>query len=315
MDTTFAFLGLTGHAYGLCAAAAALIVLFGMTKTLSSRAAGLFTCLGIVLGIAGARLLYCVCNLSTFTETFENPWLMLCFFDGGFSLPGLVAGLLAAAAITSKVEKISFARLMDALALPLGLAIAVLRFGEQFTDLGVGKAVTEGFATAYFPWLFQFSRMGVAIEYRLHVWAYEAVLGVVIFLVTLLAHRKLQKREGDTALFFFALYGSTQILLESMRDDGHMLLIFLRVGQLGAALMPIIACGVLAKRVSTSRKVIAWLVVLLCTIGVVVLEFSLDGRLTIGTPTLLRDYSLMAVICAALFVNVCSMLFTRSDKA
>lgn len=315
MDTTFPFLGLTIHAYGLCAAVAALIVLAGMSRSLSAKTAGLFTSLGIVLGILGARLLYCVCNLSTFTETFENPWLMLRFFDGGLSMPGLIAGLLAAAAITAKAESISFARLMDVLALPLGLAIAALRFGEQFTDLGVGKAVTEGFATAHFPWLFQVSRMGVAMEYRLHVWAYEAIAAVILFAATLLARRSLKKREGHTALFFFALYGSTQILLESMRDDGHMLLIFLRVGQLGAALMPIIACGILAKRVCLRRKVVAWLTVLLCTIGVVLLEFSLDGRLTIGQPTLLRDYSLMALICAALFANVCSLLFTRSEKA
>ena len=315
MDTTFTFLGLTGHAYGLCAAVAALIVLIGMTRSLSSRAAGLFGVLGIVLGVLGARLLYCVCNVSTFTETFENPWLMLRFFDGGLSMPGLIAGLLAAAALTAKWEKLSFARVMDALALPLGLAIAALRFGEQFTDLGVGKAVTEGFATAHLPWLFQSSRMGVAVEYRLHVWAYEAVIGVIIFAVTLLARRALQKREGDTALFFFALYGSTQILLESMRDDGHMLLIFLRVGQLGAALMPIIACSILAKRAGLRHKVISALVVLICTIGIVLLEFSLDGRLTIGTPSLLRDYSLMTVICAALFANGCTLLFSGSQKA
>ena len=169
MDTTFTFLGLTGHAYGLCAAVAALILLIGMTRSLSSRAAGLFGVLGIVLGVLGARLLYCVCNVSTFTETFENPWLMLRFFDGGLSMPGLIAGLLAAAALTAKWEKLSFARVMDALALPLGLAIAALRFGEQFTDLGVGKAVTEGFATAHLPWLFQSSRMGVAVEYRLRM--------------------------------------------------------------------------------------------------------------------------------------------------
>ena len=313
MDTTFAFLGLTGHAYGLCAAIAAAILLAGMAcqKKLPHATVRLFGVLGMVLGVLGARFLYCVCNLSTFTETFENPWLMLCFFDGGLSMPGMIAGLLAAAAITARIRRISFAQIMDAAAVPMGLSIAVLRFGEQFTDLGVGKAVSEGFATENLPWLFQQSRMGVAVEYRLNVWAYEAVLGVMIFLTVLLLHRRLAKRNGDTALFFFSFYGASQVMLESMRDDGHMLLIFLRVGQLAAALMPIIACGILLRRFDAKRKIITWLVILLCTAAVIVLEFSLDGRLTFGTPTLLRDYSVMFIACAALFGSSCTLLFSK----
>ena len=56
MDTTFPFLGLTIHAYGLCAAVAALIVLAGMSRSLSAKTAGLFTSLGIVLEIGRAHV-------------------------------------------------------------------------------------------------------------------------------------------------------------------------------------------------------------------------------------------------------------------
>ena len=79
--------------------------------------------------------------------------------------------------------------------IPLGLSIALLRLGEQFTDLGVGKAVKEGALTAAMPWLFLQSRMGVAMEYRLNVWAYEAAAGVLIFIATLAASRWLSRRE------------------------------------------------------------------------------------------------------------------------
>ena len=94
-----------------------------------------------------------------------------------------------------------------------------------------------------------------------------------------------------------------------MRDDGHMLIIFLRVGQLAAFLMPLVACVILSRRVRCKKAVFAaWLVVALCVAAVVVLEFSLDGRLTFGTPTLARDWSLMAVACAALFAMPCVLL-------
>jgi len=317
MAETFDFLGLSGYSYGLCAAIAAGLMLLGMyfSKKLPRGTVRLFGVLGMVLGVFGARALYCVCNLSRFTETYENPWLMLRFFDGGLSMPGLLLGLLAAAAIAARIQKISFADVMDALCLPLGLAIAVLRFGEQFTDLGVGKAVDEGFLTARLPWLFQYSRMGVAVEYRLNVWAYEAVLGVVICLAVVWAYRRLKSRSGDTALWFFILYGASQIMLESMRDDGHMTLIFLRVGQLAAALMPIIASAILLKRFNARRKLGTWIGLILCAALIVVLEFSLDGRLTIGNPTLARDYGVMFFVCAAMCLLPGSLLFSRKIKA
>lgn len=317
MDTTFSLLGLPVHAYGLCASLAALCLLAGMRAAgrdrLPKGTASVFGVLGIVLGVLGARLVYCLCNLTTFTQTYENPWLMLRFFDGGFSMPGLIAGLCLAAALTARLLRASVCDVLDAACVPAGLALAVLRFGERFTDLGVGKAVQEGFATAHFPWLFVASRMGVAVEYRMNVWAYEATAGLILFGLTLLARRVL-KRRGDTALFFALLFGASQILLESMRDDGHMLLIFLRVGQLGAAVLQLWACAVLCRRASAVRRAATWTAVALCVLTVVLLEFSLDGRLTVGTPSLARDYGIMAAVCAALFAVPGSLLLLPEPR-
>lgn len=315
MDSTFSVLGLTAHAYGLCASAAALVLLGGMALLARRRRmpAGLtavFGLLGIPLGIVCARALYCVFHLSDFWETYENPWLMLRFFDGGLSMPGLLVGLALAAVISARLLKARPAAVLDVMCIPLGLSIALLRLGEQFTDLGVGKAVEEGALTAAMPWLFLQSRMGVAVVYRLNVWAYEAVAGVLIFVATLAVSRRLVRREcsrqGDTALFFMALLGASQVFLESLRDDGHMLVIFLRVGQLAAALMTVFACAAFSLRYArlgrgSARLWLGWAVMFLCMAGVVLLEFSLDGRLSWGEPSMGRDYALMAVLCAGMF--------------
>lgn len=319
MDTTFSFLGLTAHAYGLCAAVAAIVMLAGMGLTarrsgVPLKAVRLFGLLGIPLGVVCARAVYCVFNLSTFLETYENPWLMLRFFDGGLSMAGLFIGMLIAAALAARACGVRFAALADAMCVPMGLMLAILRLGEQFTDLGTGKAVTEGWWTANLPWLFATSRMGVATVYRLNVWAYEAAAGVLIFAATLAIYRRLRGREGDTALFFFSLFGAVQVLLESLRDDGHMLLIFLRVGQLAAALMPLICCGVLTRRyvrearAGRGRIWLAWLVMAICVAGIVLLEFSLDGRLALSGSSMGRDYAVMAVLCALMFVMPCSLI-------
>lgn len=316
MDTTFSIFGLTAHAYGLCAAIAAAVLIIGMKlagKKLPEGTASVLGVLGMVLGIAGARLVYCACNVSTFTETFENAWLMLNFFDGGLSLPGLIAGLIAAAAITARVMKAGFGDVLDAASIPAGLSLAALRFGEQFTDLGIGKVVEEGFFTQNLPWLFSFSRMGVSVEYRMNVWGYEVFAGVVIFVLMLLFARCLV-RSGDKAVLFAALFGTSQILLESMRDDGHMLLIFLRVGQLGAAALVMLALGLALRGASLREKWIRWMVMILCAVMIVLLEFSLDGRLTVGMPSLGRDYGVMAAVCAVMLLNDCTALFGHGKR-
>ena len=59
----------------------------------------------------------------------------------------------------------------------------------------MGKAVEEGALTAAMPWLFLQSRMGVAVVYRLNVWAYEAAAGLQIFAATLTVSRWLSRRE------------------------------------------------------------------------------------------------------------------------
>ena len=318
MAETFSVFGVQIYAYGLHAAIGAALLLFGMRlvgRDLPKGTVSVFGVLGMVFGIVLARALYCAVNWNNFIYNYENPMLMLRFFDGGMSMVGIIAGLLLAAVAAAKFAKVRTAQVMDAMAVPFGLLMWALRAGEKYTELGVGAAVEENFLTAHMPWLFVESRMGVMVEYRLNVWRYEVIMAVVLLTVGILCWRKLKDHAGDTALVVFSLYGASQILLESMRDDGHMLVIFLRVGQLAAFLLPLVACIILTRRARCKVcVVIAWLLVVLCVAAVAILEFSLDGRLTFGNPTLLRDWSLMAAACAALFAAPCLLLYSARKK-
>ena len=319
MAETFSLFGVEIYAYGLYAAVGAALLLFGMSfvgRDLPNGTVGLFGVLGMTFGIVLARALYCAVNWNDFMYNYENPMLVFRFFDGGLSMAGLLAGLLLAAAVTAKTVKVRFAQVMDALAVPFGLLIWALRAGEQYTELGVGAAVEESFMTAHMPWLFVESRMGVMVDYRLKVWQYEVMMAIVLFVAAVVCYRKLKDHAGDTAIVVFSLYGASQILWESMRDDGHMLIIFLRVGQLAAFLMPLICCGILSRRVKSKKLVAAaWIVMVLCVGAVAALEFSLDGRLTFGNPTLARDWGLMAAVCAVLFAMPCMLLRKARKQA
>lgn len=329
MDVSFSFIGLNAHAYGLCALIATALLLglmgvLGYRRRLPAGTVRVFGLIGIPLGIVGARAVYCALNASTFIETYENPWLMLNFFDGGLSMTGLLCGMLLAAFLTARRMKTRFGTLLDVMSVPMGLFIAVLRAGERFTDLGVGKVAQEGALTASMPWLFLRTQAGISTEYRLAVYQYEAAVGLLIFMVMFVLFFSTLKnnhaRPGDLSLLFFSLYGASQTLLESMRDDGHLLITFLRIAQLAAAFMPLIAASIFTRRYihingcAGARIWLSWAVLLVCVAGLVFLEFSLDGRITWGMPSLMRDYSIMALLCAALFAVPCSLYVTLNRR-
>jgi len=329
MHEGFPFLGAIGYYYGLIIAVAGFVCLvltgfYAYQRKMPAGTARVLGTLAIPLGLLGARLFFCLFNLPLFTETYGNPWLMLRFFDGGLSMTGFLFGFTLAVFITARICGVRFGKLLDAATLPLGLFMAACRAAEVFTELGVGKRVEEGFLTRYAPWLFITEVSGVAKEFRLAVFGYEAVAGVLIFLwlwrFARTARKKKNVRAGDLALLFFSLYGASQVFFESMRDDGHMLIIFLRVAQVFAVCMPLVAAGIFSSRYAfirgkaDARLIFSWLVLLLCVAAGVLLEFLMDGRLSWGMPSMARDYGLLAAVCAALYAVPASLLAVLRKK-
>ena len=271
---TFSILGLTGSWYGLVLGASALLYLcaagiLGYTRRLPAGTVRLYGLLALPLGLVLARMAFCLVNWEYFTETISQPWRMLAFWDGGYSMLGALAGLILAAFITSRILHVRFGGLLDVAAAPLGLLLVGFRLAESLTgQLGMGKQVEVGALAQTLPLLFVPDQMGTLTLYRLAVYRYEAVAGVVLLacgLAMFLTRRpKHRARMGDVAMAVFALYGAMQVLLESLRDDGHMLWGFIRVQQLGAALIPVLALAVWGARYAHIRQarkatVAAWL--------------------------------------------------------
>ena len=367
---TFSFLGLTGYGYGLAIGASALAYLalagvLGYGRRLPAGTVRLYGLFALPMGLLFSRILYGIVNISYYTESISQPWRMLAFWDGGFSLLGMLCGLVLATLVTSRILKIRFGTLLDVTTVPLGLLIAGFRLAEGLTagQLGIGRQVeAEGIAQAI-PMLFTQDQQGTMIWYRLAVYRYEVVVALLILAVMLwlFAGQKNKRnvRQGDVAMIFYALFGASGVLLESLRDDGHMLLGFIRAQQLGYALMPILALAIFGARYAHIREankrtiaawlllpvallvallmvypinhvldltgklpigfamlaalvaymalflrvrganlrlIVSWLIALVAVIGCVMVEFSIDG-----SKDLLRDYTIMAICCAALF--------------
>ena len=298
--------------YGLFAAAGVGCMLIAMLLTAPKRSFSkgtvtVFGLLAIPLSLVFSRLLYCVFQLNLFCDTYENPWLMLCIWDGGYSIWGVIPALLLAAWLTAKKQRCSFRSLWDCVSLSSALLFSMLYAGEGRTELGIGKVIDTGFLTSVFPFLVLEQKLGVNVEYRLIVYRPQCLACVVLFLVMLLSRRK-SKAEGILALRFWSIFASMQIFWESLRDDGHMLFIFLRIGQVAAGIVllwVLIDLSRCYRQAGLHMPWFVWPVFVLCLGLIAALEFSLDGRLTIGTPSMARDYGLMAAVCVILAALPC----------
>ena len=227
-------------AYGVWIALAALL-LFVLLKGCVSGAglpkgtAEVYAVLAVPVALICARLVFCLADAGYFLSTLSQADKMLYFFDGGYSMTGALAGLAVAGVLTAKIIGAPRGKILDAAAVALGLPLCVARLAEAETALGRGREVISEFLlqSAFFPVLDNGS-------YRHAVYRYEAVAAAILFLVMLAVSRK-KWRAGDKALLFGILYGAAQVLLESMRDDFHMLWGFVRAQQVFVIFLPVTA--------------------------------------------------------------------------
>ncbi len=261
---TFTFLGITGYQYGLILAISVLAYLctagiLGYVRRLPAGTVRVFGLIALPVSLVFARAAFCVVNWAYFTETISQPIRMLSFWDGGLSLVGALCGVVLAAFLTARVMKVRFGVLFDVTAVPLGLMIAGFRLAEGVTgQLGVGRQVEVDALVERLPVLFLTEQMGTLTLHRLAVFRYEAFVALVLFAVALwfffAKGTRRKPRHGDVGMIVYALLGSSQVLLESLRDDGHMLLGFIRMQQLGFVLMPLLALLVLSIRYGHIRE-------------------------------------------------------------
>lgn len=296
----FTLLSLPVTAYALCLAGAlcaALALLTAQCRRLSLRPGTALTMAlwMIPLGLVGARLFYCLARLSFFMEIGLEH--MLRGWDGGYALWGALGGAVLGAVIAARQTHQSPARVLDALAAPGALAIALCRLAEYFSGEGIGMYV-EDERFCFFP-------LAVCNQFMEWYWAIfllEALAALVILGVVLRRTRP----AGDSARLFLILYSASQVLLESMRRDNFLRWLFVRVSQLGAALVmaglmlyalvQLARCGRLHGP-ALRRTLICWAVFVACTGIIIALEFAIDKSADLP---IWAAYCLMALCCIGL---------------
>lgn len=248
-----------------------------------------------------SRTLYCLGTIPYYFMEMEMPALMLRFWEGGYSMFGALGGLMLAGALTARWQHVSAGALLDSLALGAPLGIIIARLAQAGTYIGVGDPIEN-------DWLLP---IAVTESLRHPVYLYEAVAAgiLLIGLLISLAARRGKMPRGDVALSFLTYYGCMQVILESLCDDGHMVVHhFVHLNQIFAIVLPVIAVAVwsvraLRRGMKKGPAAAVW-VVTAAMIGVgIVEEFAADRG-----DSKLAAYAFMA---AAMAVVCLGALFLR----
>ena len=319
MHVLFSLFGMPVTAYALCLAAAAalgLLLLVGVQKKhgLRGDTAEIFALLALPLGLVGARLFYCLCRLDFYIEM--GPMEMLRWWHGGYALWGAVGGAMLAALLTAKITKQSPVKLLDALAAPAALTIALGRLAEAFNGEGIGRMID----TETIPALLQKFPFAVPHpQWEEPCWAIfmlEALAALIILAVLLW---KKTARAGDNAKLFLILFSASQSLLEILRADNflHWTRVFIRPSQLTAVLVMagLMLHALLRWRKASARMpkpqvILHWGIFIACVGVSIWMQFAVQKSASI--PAWLC-YLVMALCSAGFGVTACRLVF-RSVK-
>ncbi|MBQ8313123.1 MAG: prolipoprotein diacylglyceryl transferase [Clostridia bacterium] len=312
--TLFTLFGVPVTGYGLGAAAALLLsliaCLFYARKT--GLAYGAFIRLAVVaipLCWLMSRLVYVLANCTYYLITLSNPVLALHFWDGGYSAAGAVMGLILAGFLAEKWSRLPHGSLMDAMAYGLPLGLVVIRTLEGGTNLGLGRTVT-------YEWLYF---LGVEDGYGdlVHpVYRYEAATALIILAILSiwLCKRRWRVRKGDTCLVSLTLLGAFQVVLESLRNDGHMVVHFVRIQQVLALVALVVAFAVFTTRLyrlggmKKSHLLALWLVTIVCIGLGIFMEFRVDR----GSLKLV--YYAVMILCMALIATMALVSRRKAER-
>jgi prolipoprotein diacylglyceryltransferase len=221
------------------------------------------------------------------------------FWDGGFTLFGVLPGCLLAAFCCARRMRVRTADILDAAAPGAALALGIARFAEVFTLQGVGRPV-ELPALQWFPVAVQNSYG----EWVTPVFFWEGVAALGIAWLAARALRSPRRAPLDAACVFLLGLGITQVLLESLRTDDILRLGLVKVSQLAAmacVLAVAVRWAIPAVRVGKSiRAVCAYGAGLLAGVGLCTyIEYALD-KTAIPNTVLYLAMGLTLAIMAAL---------------
>lgn len=161
----------------------------------------------IPVGLLSARLYYVIFEWGYYSQ---YPSEILNFRGGGMAIHGALIGGILTGYFYTKIKKINFFKMADAVMLGMPLAQSIGRWGNFINGEAHGGPTN-------LPW-------GIIVDgTRVHpTFLYESIwdLGIFIFLIIF---RKKKKYEGQIITYYIILYSLGRLFIEGLRTDSLML--------------------------------------------------------------------------------------------
>ena len=271
-------------------AAAAVFAFLSWARRAEKGTAPLQLLLSIALGAVCSRVLFCLLNRELGALMPLSSWFRIS--GGGWSMMGLVAGVLLAALLTAKLTGQKTGLTVDMAACALPLFMALERFGEGCVpEFDYSRKLSTDFLNGTFLTFSDYD------GYYLCTWKLAAIVMLILFPI-LIADLIRSRKDGDTGILFLLLFGSVSVILESLRYDRFLSVSFVGLQQILAAVYMAAGLIVLARRAGRRQKALknAALISVLAAAAIAIgLEFALD-RTTISPILIYAVYILVMTV-------------------
>ena len=299
-------LGIEGYRFGFfvmlgLAAAAAVIGFLCWAKRCGKGTAPLMVFLSLLLGGVCSRIGFCLMNRELGGMMPPASWFLIT--GGGWSMSGLVGGVMLAGWMAARITKQKAEKLLDISACALPLFMALERAGEGCVpEFDYSRELSTEFLKGTF--------LTFSDEYGTYLatWKLAAIVMLILFPILMIDIIRSGK-DGDTCLLFLMLFGGCSVLLESLRYDRFLSISFVGLEQILAAFFLGIGVFVYAGMAGKSRKGLktAAVISVFAAVGIAVgLEFALDR-------TTFNKIVIYAAYCAVMAVPVTLGLLLRGS--
>lgn len=217
---------------------------------------------GTIGGIIGARLYYVAFEWDYYSQNLsEIPKI----WNGGLAIYGGLIGGIIAAAITCKVDKMDFLKLLDLAGMSFLIGQGIGRWGNYANQEAFGTNTTM-------PWgmtsskvvdyivsnqaLFRAKGIEMSPNVPVHpTFLYESVWCLLGFLVIYIICRKFYKFSGQLILCYGVIYGAERAVVEGLRTDSlYIGSSNLRVSQLLSMVIAVVCFAILTAKLVSLKK-------------------------------------------------------------
>ena len=301
-------LGIRMYAFGACVALGVLFAVISLCVTgrhlsFKKGTALLTAVISILSGILCSRVAFCLLNKELGHMTPLSFWPQVS--GGGWSMFGLIGGVLIGGYISARIMKEDTGKVLDAVSLSVLPMIAAERMGEsRIEDFDISRPLDSAFLKDSF--------LAVGGDEPCLATYYIAAAVAVLLFIILAVRMSHRERSGNIANVFLLLFGAASIITESLRYDRFLSVSFVGLQQIAAALT--LAAGVVFAIVRGDRKPALWTaaaVSLVLMVGAVIgLEFALDRT----TWNKIIIYVAMVLIVAIPVILGMKLLKTHNNK-